>query len=73
MRKRARVEEKLEKLSVSDGLRAVRFAEVVVILLDATIPFEKQDLAIAERVEKEGRALVIAVNKWDLVADQPAC
>ncbi len=68
MRSRAKVEEKLEKLAVSDGLRAVKFAEVVVLLLDATIPFEKQDLAIQSVIEKEGRALVIAVNKWDLVA-----
>ncbi|PSC06367.1 ribosome biogenesis GTPase Der [Alsobacter soli] len=71
MRKRAKVEDKLEKLSVADGLRAVRFAEVVVLLLDATIPFEKQDLAILGLVEKEGRALVVAVNKWDLVAGEP--
>ncbi len=70
LRKRARVEDKLEKLSVADALRAVRFAEVVVILLDATIPFEKQDLSIVDLVETEGRALVIGVNKWDLVADQ---
>ncbi len=72
MRKRAKVEDKLEKLSVADGLRAVRFAEVVVLLLDATIPFEKQDLAILGLVEREGRALVVAVNKWDLVAATPA-
>jgi GTPase len=71
LRKRARVEDKLEKLSVADALRAVRFAEVVVVLLDATIPFEKQDLSIVDLVEQEGRALVIGVNKWDLVADQP--
>jgi GTPase len=71
MRKRARVVEKLEKLSVSDGLRAVRFAEVVVVLLDATIPFEKQDLTIVDLIEREGRAVVIGLNKWDLVADQP--
>jgi GTP-binding protein len=71
LRKRARVEDKLEKLSVADALRAVRFAEVVVILLDATIPFEKQDLSIVDLVEQEGRALVIGINKWDLVADQP--
>jgi GTPase len=70
LRKRARVEDKLEKLSVADALRAVRFAEVVVILLDATIPFEKQDLSIVDLVEQEGRALVIGINKWDLVADQ---
>jgi GTP-binding protein len=71
LRKRARVEDKLEKLAAADALRAVRFAEVVVLLLDATIPFEKQDLTLASLVEREGRALVIAVNKWDLVADRP--
>ena len=54
LRKRARVEDKLEKLSVADALRAVRFAEVVVVLLDATIPFEKQDLSIVDLVEQEG-------------------
>lgn len=66
MRKKARVTEKLEKLSVADGLRAVRFAEVVVVLLDVEIPFEVQDLRIADYAETEGRAVVIAVNKWDL-------
>ena len=66
LRRRARVVEKLEKLATADGLRAVRFAEVVVLLLDATIPFEKQDLTIADLVEREGRALVIGLNKWDL-------
>ena len=66
MRKRAKVVEKLEKLSVADGLRAVRFAEVVVVLLDVEIPFESQDLRIADYAESEGRAVVIAVNKWDL-------
>ncbi|MEQ9145259.1 MAG: ribosome biogenesis GTPase Der [Parvibaculaceae bacterium] len=67
MRRRARVTEKLEKLSVADTLRAVRFAEVVVVLLDATQPFERQDLHIADLVEQEGRGLLIAVNKWDKV------
>lgn len=71
LRKRARVDDKLEKLSVADALRAVRFAEVVVVLLDATIPFEKQDLTIVDLIEQEGRAVVIGLNKWDLVADQP--
>ncbi|CUH60371.1 GTP-binding protein Der [Thalassobacter stenotrophicus] len=66
MRKRAKVVEKLEKLSVSDGLRAVKFAEVVVVLLDAEIPFEQQDLRIADLAEREGRAVVVAVNKWDI-------
>jgi GTP-binding protein len=60
------VTEKLEKLSVADGLRAVRFAEVVVVLLDVEIPFEVQDLRIADFAETEGRAVVVAVNKWDL-------
>ncbi|SMO37969.1 ribosome biogenesis GTPase Der [Paracoccus laeviglucosivorans] len=71
MRKRARVTDKLEKLSVSDGLRAVRFAEVVVVLLDVGIPFEQQDLRIADFAETEGRAVVIAANKWDLEEDKP--
>ncbi|GLQ34722.1 GTPase Der [Amylibacter marinus] len=66
MRKKAKVQEKLEKLSVSDGLRAVKFSEVVVILLDAEIPFEQQDLRIADLAEREGRAVVVAVNKWDI-------
>ena len=66
MRKRAKVQEKLEKLSVSDGLRAIKFSEVVVVLLDAAIPFEQQDLRIADLAEREGRAVVVAVNKWDL-------
>ena len=70
MRKRANVQEKLEKLSVSDGLRAVKFAEVVVVLLDADIPFEQQDLRIADLAEREGRAVVVAVNKWDLETDK---
>ena len=70
MRRKSRVQEKLEKLSVADGLRAVRFAEVVVVLFDATIPFEKQDLQIADLVIREGRALVIGFNKWDRI-DNP--
>ncbi|SER52813.1 GTP-binding protein [Tranquillimonas rosea] len=70
MRKRAKVQEKLEKLSVSDGLRAVKFAEVVVVLLDAAIPFEQQDLRIADLAEREGRAVVVAVNKWDIEDDK---
>src|SRR5690606_28564227 len=70
MRKRAKVVDKLEKLSVADALRAVRFAEVVVVLLDAGIPFEQQDLRIADFAETEGRAVVVAVNKWDLEEDK---
>ena len=72
MRKKSRVQSKLEKLSVADALRAVQFAEVVVLLLDAQKPFEKQDLQIADLVLREGRALVLAINKWDLVEDKDA-
>ncbi len=72
MRKRARVQDKLEKLSVADGLRAIRFAEVVVLLLDAQIPFETQDLRLADLAEEEGRAVVVALNKWDTVTDRGA-
>jgi len=66
MRKRAKVQDKLEKLSVADALHAVDFAEVVVLLLDATLGLEAQDLRIADKVLQEGRALVIALNKWDV-------
>jgi len=72
MRKKAKVQDKLEKLSVSDGLRAVKFAEVVVVLLDVDIPFEQQDLRIADLAEREGRAVVLAVNKWDLEGEKQA-
>ncbi|MCY4305088.1 MAG: ribosome biogenesis GTPase Der [Aestuariivita sp.] len=67
MRKKAKVHEKLEKLSVSDGLRAIKFSEIIIVLLDATISFEQQDLRIADLAQREGRAVVIAVNKWDIV------
>ncbi len=70
LRKKAKVASKLEKLSVADALRAVRFAEVVILVIDAEAPFDKQDLQIADLALKEGRALVVAVNKWDLVADK---
>ena len=70
LRRKARVEGKAETLSVGDTLRAIRFAEVVVLLLDAEQPFEKQDLQIANLIAQEGRALVIAVNKWDLVRER---
>ncbi|OQW79376.1 MAG: ribosome biogenesis GTPase Der [Proteobacteria bacterium ST_bin14] len=66
MRKRANVQDKLEKLSVADALHAIDFAEVVVLLLDATRGLEVQDLKIADRALQEGRALVIALNKWDV-------
>ena len=70
MRKKAKVQEKLEKLSVADGLRAVKFAEVVVVLIDVDRPFDKQDLQIADLVQREGRAIVVGLNKWDLVEDR---
>jgi GTP-binding protein len=72
LRRRARIEEKLEKLSVADALRAVRFAEVVVMMMDAQNRFEEQDLRITDLIEREGRALVIAVNKWDLMPGKTA-
>lgn len=72
LRRKARVQGKLEKLSVADALRAIKFAEVVVVLLDATIPFEKQDLQIVDLIVREGRALVIGLNKWDLVENHAA-
>jgi GTPase len=72
LRRRARVTAALEKASVADALRAVRFADLVVLVLDATAPLERQDLAIARQALEEGRALVVAANKWDLVADVQA-
>jgi GTP-binding protein len=71
MRRRTRVDEKVEKLSVGDALNAIRFAEVVIVLIDAQTPFEEQDIRIADLVEREGRAIVIAVNKWDTVEAEP--
>jgi GTP-binding protein len=71
MRRKAKIEEKLEKLSVADALLAVRFAEVVIVLIDAETPFEEQDLRIADLIEREGRALVIGMNKWDLIESRP--
>lgn len=70
LRKKAKTTAKLEKLSAADTLRAIRFAQVVVLLLDAEAPMERQDLSIASRVVEEGRALVIALNKWDLCRDK---
>ncbi|MET0251786.1 MAG: ribosome biogenesis GTPase Der [Novosphingobium sp.] len=71
MRKKARVVDKLEKLAVADARHAVDFAEVVVLLLDATLGLEHQDLKIAASVLEEGRALIVAINKWD-VAEGPS-
>ena len=72
MRRKSRIDEKLEKMSVADALNAIRFAEVVVVLLDVENAFEEQDQRIADLIEREGRAIVIAVNKWDLVEDKQA-
>ena len=72
LRRRGRVAEKLEKLSAADTSRAVRFAHIVVLLIDAESPMEKQDLTIAREIVDEGRAIVLAVNKWDLIDDQAA-
>jgi GTPase len=71
MRRRSRIDEKLEKLSVADALNAIRFAEVVIVLIDSQTPFEEQDIRITDLVEREGRAIVIAVNKWDLIEREP--
>ncbi len=70
LRKKARVRERLEKLSVGDALRTIKFAHVVILLLDAENSFEKQDLQIADLVAREGRALVIGINKWDSVENK---
>lgn len=70
MRRKAKVQEKLERLSVADTLRAIRFAEIVIVVFDATMPFEKQDLQIADLIIREGRAPVIAFNKWDLIENR---
>jgi GTPase len=72
MRRRSKVEGKIEELSVADALRAIRFAETVVVVLDALHPLEKQDLTIASLAASEGRALVLAVTKWDVVPDPVA-
>ncbi|MCA0432330.1 MAG: ribosome biogenesis GTPase Der [Proteobacteria bacterium] len=70
IRRKSRVQEKIEKLSVSDALRAIRFAECVVVLIDATLEIERQDLALADLVAREGRAVVLALSKWDAVAEK---
>ena len=72
LRRKARIDEALEKLSTQDTIRAITFAEVVILVMDATHPFETQDLQIADLVEREGRALVFVLAKWDLVEDPQA-
>lgn len=70
MRRKARIDDKIEKMSVDDTLRAIRLAEVVVLVIDAEIMFERQDMVIADLIVREGRALVIAINKWDAIDDK---
>ncbi len=72
LRRKAKVEDKLERLSAADTMHAVDFAEVVVLLLDATRGLEAQDLRIADQVLQEGRALIVALNKWDVAENPPA-
>jgi GTP-binding protein len=72
IRRKPRIEGKLEQLSVGDALRAIRFAETVVLVTDSLQPLERQDLTIARLVAEEGRSLVLAANKWDAVDDRPA-
>src|ERR1700736_2809220 len=72
LRRRSRIEEKLEKLSVADALNAIRFAEVVIVLIDPQTPLEEQDIRIADLVEREGRAVVIGMSKWDLIENGPS-
>lgn len=69
MRKRAKIDETLEKMSVNDSLRAIRLAEVVVVMCDATHPFEDQDLSIIDLAEREGRAIVVVLSKWDIIQE----
>ncbi|MGF1650879.1 MAG: ribosome biogenesis GTPase Der [Hyphomicrobiaceae bacterium] len=72
LRRKSRIEQRAERLAAGDSLRAIRFAEIVVLVVDAECPLEHQDLTLASHVVEEGRALVIAVNKWDLVQDKQA-
>ena len=70
IRRKSRVTGKIEKLAVSDALRAIRFADCVVVLIDASMVIERQDLALSDLVATEGRAVVLALSKWDLVEDK---
>ncbi|NTU76587.1 MAG: ribosome biogenesis GTPase Der, partial [Alphaproteobacteria bacterium] len=72
MRRRARIDEALEKMSVQESLRAIRLAHVVILVIDASMPFDKQDYTIAQHVVEEGRALVVAINKWDAIKEKTA-
>ena len=70
LRRKAKVDDGLEKMSVASAIDEIKMAEVVILVVDALVPFETQDLQIADLVEREGRAMVVAVNKWDLVEDK---
>ena len=70
IRRKSRVVGKIEKLAVSDALRAIRFAECVIVLIDASLPIERQDLSLCDLVGREGRAVVLALSKWDLVEEK---
>jgi GTP-binding protein len=70
IRKKIKIESQIEKLSLDDSFRAIQYANVVVLLVDADIPLESQDVAIANKVIEEGRALIIAVNKWDKIINK---
>ena len=70
LRKKAKVEEGLEQMSATAAIDEIKMAEVVILVIDAAIPFETQDLQIADLVEREGRAMIVVVNKWDLVEDK---
>lgn len=72
IRKRAMVQERLEKMAVQDALRVIRYANVVIVLADAENALEKQDLALVSLVEKEGRAIIFGINKWDMIEDKNA-
>jgi len=72
LRKRGKVDDRLERMSAADTLRAIKFAEIVLLLVDSERPFEKQDLTIADRVETEGRGLIVLLSKWDLVENKQA-
>lgn len=72
IRRKSRVTGKIEKLAVADALRAIRFADCVIVLIDASLPIERQDLALSDLVAQEGRAIVLALSKWDIVEDKQA-
>ena len=70
IRRKSRVTGKVEKLAVGDALRAIRFADCVIVMIDASLPIERQDLTLSDLVAQEGKAIVLALSKWDLVEDK---